>query len=144
MNMPLLQKILESLIKSPDLQPITFCNIAVDRACSMMGYHGFHGSSGKALMANQMIDKMRTEWAKISPEKAVELAKDNEIVIAAWKNEQGVHGHVAIVAPMDMAKSPSWGKLVPFVGNVGKTNDFMMASKAFPVEPEYYAQKESM
>lgn len=140
--MPLIQKILESLIKSPDLQPITFCNIGVDRACSMMGYHGFHGANGKAILANHMIDKMRAEWVRISPEKAVELAKGNEIAIAAWKNDQNGHGHVAVVAPMDMDKSGSWGKPVPFVGNIGKTNDFMLVSKAFPVEPEYYAQKE--
>jgi len=144
MNMPLLQKILESLVKSPDLQPITFCNIAVDRACSMMGYYGFHDITGKPILANQMIDKMRAEWLKVTAEKAVAVAKNNEIAIAAWKNEQGAHGHVAIVAPMDMAKSPSWGKPVPFVGNIGKTNDFMLASKAFPAEPEYYAQKETL
>lgn len=111
----------------------TFCNIAVQRALSLMGALPPGGT------ANAMIDKMASSWAQVTGEQAHALALDGQIVVAAQKG--AAHGHVALVYPAPMELSGSWNKHVPMLANVGKSSvsGLVRASRAFRTEPAYYA-----
>ena len=92
-----------------------------------------------------MCNKLQTlpDWTKDSGEKASEHAEKGGIALAA--KVYPMHGHIAVVFPKgSLAWSGSWGKLVPFVANVGKRNGVMKTSEAFPVlegQPEYWLYK---
>lgn len=142
-----LQRICESVVKDPKLLgvgPITHCNEAVYRICRQFsGYEGFYDNKRQdIIMANEMFDLMDAggDWSKCDGKWANEFACSGGLAIAAQK-EDG-HGHVAVVAPMLMEKSPSWNKLVPVLANVGRTNGFLPASKCFKLEPTYFVLKQ--
>jgi hypothetical protein len=116
---------------------ITYCNQGVDFVEEKGG-----NSDYKGLTANQIIEKLKnTKYAtEITAEQAVDYAREGITVIAGLKEKK--HGHVAIVAPLDMKKSTTWGKNVPSVFNVGKKNAIMRMSGAFRKkdQPNYYVR----
>lgn len=127
-----------------DGKPETFCNHAVTWIAERMGCHDFP----QGTLAGDMIGIMETGgsgWRRDSGERAHRHAWRGGLAIAA-KRYAGPD-HVAVVYPeAQMAASPSWGRQVPWVANVGKLNQVMPASRAFPVaegEPDYYVWGET-
>lgn len=123
---------------SGDGIPETFCNIHTRRVAQKLGCFDFPQNT----LANKMVDIMEKggNWRKDTAERAVAHAEKGGLAIAG-KRYKG-HGHVAPIYPTgSMYLSGSWGKMVPYIGNVGKTNGVMGVSKAFSVadgEPGYY------
>jgi len=115
----------------------TYCNMGVNHIESVGGNDDYNG-----LTANQIVKKLQYKnYAReITPEEAVAYAKKGVTVIAGV-TEKG-HGHVAIVAPMKMERSGSWGRNVPYVFNVGADNGVMKASDAFSSrnKPRFYVR----
>src|SRR3990167_2688349 len=113
----------------------TFCNLSVQEIGRSYGVEYLHG-----LMANDihlyLSNSMR--WGKVTGQQAQESANRGKLVISAWLNLDGGSGHCAVVCPGVMEHSPSWGKDVPLVANVGLTNGVMRASEAYREEPEYF------
>lgn len=141
-----LRRICESVVKDPHLLgvgSITHCNEAVYRICRQFsGYEGFYDKKRQDIItANEMCDLMSAggEWSKCDGKWANEYAMSGGLAVAAQKAEG--HGHVAVVFPSSMMKSGSWGKDVPMLANVGKTNGVMPASKCFTSEPSYFVLK---
>lgn len=150
----------EAIVKFPPLVDAqtekikyTYCNFGVDYIAQRMRYHGFSDSKGP-MLADLICEILRMDWIPIKGEYAFDLAKKGTLCIAAMssdeireigrlkKNEklaQANHGHVAVVYPaLDMGYSGSWGKKVPMLANVGRTNGVLCASQCFPAEPKYY------
>ena len=112
----------------------TFCNWALQLIAE--GYFGTDSLNG--LNANAIHAKVSKEWRKVSGEDAVNLAKSS-FVIASQSNASG-SGHVATVLPLPMVHSGKWGKPVPQLANVGKTNGIMGSNFAFSTEPDYFVK----
>ena len=138
-----LKDILDSVRNQKDLQPhdgITYCNIAIDRTLALCGLpRMINKLTGQPLMANDMCDLMRDsfKWRKINGDEATARANMGILAIACQRGDH--HGHVAAVYPQKQAFSPSWGKYVPMLSNVGKKNAVMRASQCFRTEPDYYS-----
>ncbi|MSM40774.1 MAG: hypothetical protein GJT30_14250 [Geobacter sp.] len=115
----------------------TYCNVGVSSIEKEGGNYDYVG-----LNANQIVMKLQNKrYAKeIKPEEAVVYAKKG-ITVIAGVTAKG-HGHVAVVAPMDMGRSGSWGKNVPYIFNVGAENGVMKTSEAFSSknQPRYYVR----
>jgi hypothetical protein len=133
-----------AVTKLKNLQPVkdsegklvtSYCNFGVDKIEQKGGgTNDYHGKS-----ANEIIKKLKDETyaTKITPEQAVEYAKQGATVIAG-KAETG-HGHVADVSPEDMVAGG--GGMVPKLMNVGSTNGVMKASDAWNYKkgkPDFY------
>ena len=139
-----LKRICDSVVADPYLVAVdqgdklkTFCNLSVYRICRQFASNNdFDG-----LLANQIFDYCATsdKWAKVDGPWAAEFAQSGGLAIAAQK-EKG-HGHCAVVYPAPMIRSPSWGKDVPVIANVGKTNGIMACSRGFKTEPSYFVLK---
>ena len=140
-----LKEILDAVRNQPDLKPhdgITYCNIAIDRILGLMGIPRIiNPLTGQPHLANSMIDAFEhspTRWGEVNGFMAHSCADMGVLAIAAQKADG--HGHVAPVYPSEkMVYSPSWGKDVPYLSNVGRKNAIMRASQCFRGEPKYYA-----
>jgi hypothetical protein len=84
-------------------------------------------------LANLQYDNLlaSTDWLKLSFqddmkgafEKAQSAANDWRLVIVAYKNPTGGHGHIAIAVPSAvMETSSKWGMEVPFIAQAGNKN----------------------
>jgi len=78
-------------------------------------------------------------WTAVDGDVACARASQGVLVVAC--QQASGKGHVAPVYPVPMQYSPSWGKSVPVLSNVGKLNDLLRASQAFRTEPEYFSVK---
>lgn len=141
-----LKEVLDAVRTMPDLIPhdgITYCNIALDRVLGLCGIPRMTNRvTGQPHLANDMIDTMRantSQWTPVSGDVACARAGQGILVVACLQAEG--HGHLAPVLPLPMAFSPSWGKQVPFLSNVGRRNGVLRASQCFRTEPEYYSVK---
>ena len=108
----------------------TDCNRFVNEVCEGMGYKTFKG-----LLANQIYDSLMKngEWLEVAGDVAQFHANSEALVIAAWKNPTGGHGHVCVVRPGEAEASGSWGimnKTVPKVANVGEPDKCRIDRKA--------------
>jgi hypothetical protein len=122
----------------------TFCNIALDRVLGLCGIPRMvYKLNGQPLMANAMIDFMRSSvnWELVSGEVATARASVGTLVVAAQQADG--HGHVAPVYPSPMEHSGSWGKYVPMLSNVGRQNAVLKSSMCFRTEPEYFSRRMS-
>jgi hypothetical protein len=54
-------------------------------------------------------------------EQAQKFANDGKVVVAVWANEDGGHGHVAVVVPSEdgLSESKSWKVPVPYIAQAG-------------------------
>lgn len=141
-----LREILNSVRIMPDLIPhdgMTFCNIALDRVLGLCGIPRIiNPATGFPALANDMIDTMRAnpgQWTPVSGDVACARAGQGVLVVACQQAKG--HGHLAPVLPLPMAFSPSWGKQVPYLSNVGRRNGVLRASQCFKTEPEYFSAK---
>jgi len=150
----------EAIVDNPNTpqdERETYCNFFVrDIAIAIFNWDGFRN-----LMANKMFDYMETHpetWKKldgtfeyeINKQKALKYGPNYEgatqyanqgcLVVAAWKNPTGKHGHVCIVAPENtLIHSNKWGRAVSIAANVGNSNWYGKAiSYAFTQEPNLY------
>lgn len=118
-----------------DGKPETFCNRAVKYVAAQMGCTDFKAND----LANAMYDRMLEKWRQVSPEDAVYHAQHGGLAVAAKKDTP--HGHVAVVYPRTMEKSPSHGIMVPIVANAGRENGIGRASQYFTYRdggPDYF------
>lgn len=120
---------------------VTHCNEAVNYVCERMGYKKFRG-----LLANEIFDQLQTngDWHDVTPEASQYHANSGALVVVAWKNPAGGHGHVCVVCPGIAEKSESWGYFAPKVVNIGATNFIgKRASWAFGPDhrPKFFALK---
>lgn len=147
-----LKRLCEDAINDPALKAVdvyidnqkvtrTYCNKAVQKIARGMDVHVF---LEKGMTADQIYDYCASNWVKVDGEWAAEFAKAGGLGIAAVKGDP--HGHCAVVAPIDAAKSPSWGCVVPVVANVGNNNGFMLVSAAFKKSnrPDYFVCKQEV
>lgn len=141
----------DEIVSDPNLQPVkdssgkiveTHCNLGAMRVARAMGCDELDN-----LMADQqyevMSDNATKRWAKVDGMTASAHALAGGLSFAAMTSEQlgETHGHIAAVYPAQMQESPSLGKEVPLVANVGKTDAEEKESAAFPVadgEPDYF------
>lgn len=138
---------------------VTHCNEAVNFVAKRMGYAGFDdlrtAAPDDAILANQMFDLMAKspDWLEVDGVVAQSHANVGALIVAAWKNSSGVHGHVAIVRPGNCAYSAKWGNqppqppMIPKVSNVGKAELRFIgrgANWAFGDPPKYFAWKASL
>jgi len=120
-----LRKILEDLVNDPKMVPHdtdgvpgdeTFCNIAVQRICVAFGFKAFEG-----MLANDMLKTLESGkaegWKACTGEEAAAHALSGGLAVAGKRYEK--HGHIAVVWPGSMDFSPSFGKMVPMLANVG-------------------------
>jgi len=144
-----------AVLSNPTVQPNysgspTWCNRGVGLIEAAGGNADSYGNGqpGQYLKANAMIEKLQdTNFAKsISAKEAVRLAKQGVTVIAGAS--AAGHGHVAIVAPVDMESSGSLGTDVPKVFNVGSESGMGIkkVSGAFSLtnQPKYYVRNSDL
>lgn len=125
----------------------THCNQFIIDICNQFGYLKFNG-----LNANHIFDALsiNDDWMEIGGDIAQFHANNGALVIAAWKNPTGDHGHVCLVRPGTAEPSQSWHVLndsVPKVANVSNLNLCRLdrkASFAFSLErlPKYFVKKD--
>lgn len=138
---------------------VTHCNEAVSYVAKKLGYLGFDAvwtaNPDDAILANRMFDLMAKspDWMQIDGIVAQSHANTGALVIAAWKNRAGLHGHVAVVRPGMLTYSSKWGNQppqtprIPKVVNVGKAEYRFIArgsNWAFGDEPSYFVLKETL
>jgi len=78
-------------------------------------------------------------WVKITPREAQEIANYGGFAFGVQENTRG-HGHIAAVRPWFANPRPN----DPLIGNVGKTNKDLQASRAFLRRGEgvdYYTER---
>ncbi len=102
---------------------MTDCNRFVDYVCQKFGYTKFVKEGQRLpMLANEMVDYMLAhdkEWWELSGLVAQSFANQGVLIVAAWKNPEGGHGHVCIVRPGKPTNSGKWpGEVVPKVANV--------------------------
>lgn len=131
---------------------ITDCNRFVNFVCQAMGYDRFvkEGQS-MPILANEMFDEMSKpggDWKEVDGSGAQWYANTGALVVAAWKNPDGGHGHVCIVRVGELGNSINWKTdSVPKVANVSRPELCRIdrgANFAFSEEPKYFALKETM
>lgn len=129
----------EEAMEKPEFAPRdgnTYCNQAARYIAERMGCYDFKPE----MTANEQVAHVEANWKKADAQEAHAHAARGGLAVAAKTFPE--HGHMAVCYPMmSLAASGSWGKPVPWVANIGKTNGVMATSKAFPVssgEPSYY------
>lgn len=136
-----LKKILDLTVNNKDFMPRdgnTYCNLAFISVAAEFGCYDFDNT----MLANRIIDiiEQSNSWFReFRGDLAAKYANRGYFGVAC--KHYPIHGHIAVIAPMDMEYSGSLKKNVPIVANVGKTNGYMRISLAFPPEggePEYY------
>lgn len=135
----------------------TDCNRHVHQVCSTYaGYAKFIDQSKASIMlANEMIDTMTAhpeDWMLLPDGKMAQWhTNQGGLVIAAWKNPTGGHGHVCPVFPGSLGTSGKWGigandPAVPKVANVGPEERCRLdrgANYAFGEIPRYFLLKQT-
>jgi len=100
-----------------------------EAALEVLGRRGKQGLSQKR--ANEMYDALHDNpgpWVKTTPGEAQEIANYGGFTLGVQKNNQPEkHGHIAVVRPWFANPQPN----DPLIGNVGKTNKDLPASRAF-------------
>jgi hypothetical protein len=131
----------------------TYCNLFIRTVCRWFGWVQFNTPDKD--QASEITRFMRSHpecWKKLEGpwqyqgktgvgpdyEQATTLACQGFLVIAA--QEGTPHGHVNIIAPeQPTIFSPSWGRPVSIVANVGSANWYgKKISEAFKKEPELF------
>ena len=126
---------------------VTFCNMGLADVADAMGCTVIRGKR-----ANEIHDFALANpglFRKDSGDRAAKHALRGGFAFASMQGPDvtgdGIpdsSGHVATVAPMPMENSPTLGRPVPVVYNVGKDNRAMPVSQAFAVgkygEPAYF------
>lgn len=111
----------------------TFCNISVQRICRGLGYNELENK-----MANQIFDYCSDRWFSCNEIEARDAACIGDLVLAAWKNPEGGHGHVAVVYPERlMVYSGKWQRDCPMVAAVDKPIP-IGANYSFRELPRYF------
>ena len=126
---------------------MTDCNRFTNLVCQRMGFTKFvSDGQHEPILANAMVDYMTAhpeEWKPVSGHNAQWYANLGVLVIAAWKNPTGGHGHVCVVRPGELTSSGHWNTSdVPKVANVSVPGLCRLdrgANYAFPDEPKYFA-----
>lgn len=121
----------------------THCNQAVARVAAALGCRELDGLMADGIYALVSDDK-NGRWTPCDGVNAAMHALCGGLAIAAMTSQQLCmkHGHVAVIFPLPLKRSPSLGRRVPFVANVGETVGIMLSSAAFPVargEAKYFA-----
>jgi len=134
MNPENLKDFLLQLVDAPELQPkngVTFCNIAARRVMDFFGYTDFDAPD---LNADEMVGIMKS-WKEISGIAAAAHAIEGNLVFAGETSQRlhEAHGHIAAVFPAPGQVSPSLGRAVPLLANVGIRCGIIKSSDAFPV-----------
>ena len=121
----------ETAAKDKSFQPtseLTFCNKFVSKIVKdILGDEEAKVVDGKS--ANQQFEALEKSkaWKAVaitqdSLSDAHKSANKGTIVLAAYKDPAGGHGHIAVVVPADaLEKSGKWGLKLPFIGQAGKT-----------------------
>jgi len=132
-----LKEVGDAVVKRDDLQPVkngealqTFCNKGVQAILNEGGDHSLDNM--KAADIAEFLSNAANA-TELSYADAVSYAKQGATVIAAKTAGSGA-GHVAVVAPMSMVKSSSFGEDVPVIFNIGKTNRVVPLSEGFRVQ----------
>lgn len=130
---------------------MTDCNRFVDFVCQAMGYTKFVPEGQRMpILANAMYDLMLggDDWKQVNGSSAQWYANLGAVVVAAWKNPDGGHGHVCIVRPGNLGSSGKWQSAsVPKVANVSGPILCRIdrgANYAFSEEPLYFVLKAMM
>lgn len=139
----------DAILIDHDLEPetvngvlVTHCNQGAIKVANALGCYELDG-----LMADDQYKVMDANasglWLKCIGQTAALHAQMGGLAFAAMTSAQlkETHGHIAAIYPAPMQMSPSLGKEVPIVANVGKTNAEEKESGAFPVadgEPDYF------
>ena len=85
-------------------------------------------------MAYGMAAQLATssDYVEVSPAKAQELADEGKLVIGAWANPGGGHGHVVTVRPEGIAgDAPPHGSTLPLVNDIGASDRVAGKNYAF-------------
>jgi hypothetical protein len=131
---------------------MTDCNRFVNLVCQAMGYTKFvREGQVMPILANDMFDEMSKpegDWKELDGAKAQWYANTGALVIAAWKNPTGSHGHVCVVRIGELGDSHNWkSEAVPKVANVSRPDLCRIdrgANYAFSEEPKYFGLKATM
>jgi len=114
-----------------------------EAALEVLGRRGKQGLSQK--LANEMYKALHDKpgpWVKTTPREAQEIANYGGFAFGVQKNTDGP-GHIAAVRPWFANPRPD----EPLIGNVGRTNADLPASKAFRrndaayTEEDYYTER---
>ncbi len=142
-------KVLPSPYGSGEFTPhdgITFCNEYIQDVCPKFDYQNFKG-----LLANSIFDVMMkhpNEWTDVPGMVAQQHANVGGLVIAAWQNPNGPHGHVSVVFPGLLGTSDKWKDAsVPSLANVGELPYCKIgvgANWCFGDEPKYFLLNSSI
>jgi RHS repeat-associated protein len=99
----------------------TFCNRATVETARRLGANvtDMVDAQGRPLLANDIAANLAqsTNWRRVTPEEAKQLANRGVVVIATQRRPDG-HGHVATVRPAQAAQGVRPGS-GPFINNVG-------------------------
>ncbi len=129
---------------------ITYCNRFVNLVCEAIGYTKFSRPGALPILANDMYDLMLSgeDWKEVDGKTAQWYANTGCLVVAAWKNPTGGHGHVCVVRIGELGSSHNWqSEEVPKVANVGRPDLCRIdrgANFAFSEMPKYFALKSMM
>lgn len=123
----------------------TDCNRFVQQCLGGFGYHKLDGFTANGIAAT--LPKS-PDFLAVSGKVAAYHAARGAIVVAAWENKAGPHGHVCIVLPGALVSSGKWkDDDVPKVANVS-TPDLcrfsLGANYAFGEEPTYHVLTSSI
>ena len=125
------EKVVDPKINGPITR--TFCNIAVNRICTHMGYDKLAG-----MLANQIYEHCAKEpaWLHADADSAHEAALCGDLALALLQGQP--HGHCAVVYPAGpKIYSGRWQIYCPKVANVGARNGIIGANWAFRERPLY-------
>lgn len=138
-----LKSFLDALVKDTSLKQLadgtTFCNVGVSRVCGLFEYGGLSlliKGKPQPMMARQMITAIcekNSGWLVCEGKQAADYALRGGFAISFMSMAPEPHDHVAVVYPAAMQASGSLGKFVPMVANIGKKNEIMKSSGAYPV-----------
>lgn len=110
-----------------DFQPIfnsdgtvktTFCNQAMQYILNGFGYGAMNGMS-----ANEMVQFMSDHangWISPADDNTAQAHANTGVIVFSGISNPSGHGHVNLILPGILEKSPSWSRPVPKCMNVGK------------------------
>jgi hypothetical protein len=121
----------DNLAYEPLPDGTTFCNLAVQAVCGVMGYKEFAG-----LTADQIVAKMISseDWSPVPFENAQNIANQGSLVVAGLDGASmnQAHGHVVIIRPGRTCYSGKWQQ-TPRCLNIGGEN-FIARAKRGPLK----------
>jgi RHS repeat-associated protein len=112
----------------------TFCNRATVETARRLGANvtDMVDAQGRPLLANDIAANLAqsTNWRRVTPEEAQQLANRGVVVIAAQRRPDG-HGHVATVRPEGVRGDQPQGARGPLINHVGWSVGIFRESAAF-------------